>query len=104
MIHDTKSAQISYKQDEHNIYVIMKTMFPHVCHHNTFVATHALGNKMYYGFTLLVPINIYIFIYQNLFKYILLKSIQKYILKSQQILIYLSMSCEFLNESNLANN
>ena len=28
MIHDTQSAQISQKQDRHNIYVIMKTMCP----------------------------------------------------------------------------
>lgn len=89
---------------EYSALSVTTTMCPLRYHHNTFVATHALGNKMYYGFTLLVPINIYIFIYQNLFKYILLKSIQKYILKSQQILIYLSMSCDFLNESNLANN
>ena len=26
MIHDTQSAQISQKQEEHDIYVIMKTM------------------------------------------------------------------------------
>ena len=33
MIHNTQSAQISQKQDEHNIYVIMKTMclFTGVC-------------------------------------------------------------------------
>ena len=42
MIHDTQSAQISQKQDEHNIYVIMKTMCPPGYHHNGFVATHAL--------------------------------------------------------------
>ena len=28
MIHDTQSAEISQKQDERNIYVIMKTMCP----------------------------------------------------------------------------
>ena len=43
MIHDTQSAQISQKQDERNIYVIMKTMCPPGYHHNGFVATHALG-------------------------------------------------------------
>ena len=47
MIHDTQSAQISQKQDERNIYVIMKTMFPPGYHHNGFVATHALGHMMY---------------------------------------------------------
>ena len=47
MIHDTQSAQISQKQDEHNIYVIMKTMCPPGYHHNGFVATHALGHIVY---------------------------------------------------------
>ena len=56
MIHDTQSAQISQKQDEHNIYVIVKTMCPpdYLC--NGFVATHALG-RMMYGYTLLIPMN-----------------------------------------------
>ena len=44
MIHDTQSAQILKKQDERNIYVIMKTMCPPGYHHNGFVATHALGH------------------------------------------------------------
>ena len=56
MIHDTQSAQISQKQDERNIYVIMKTMCPPGYHHNGFVATHALGHMMY-GSTLLLPMN-----------------------------------------------
>ena len=56
MIHDTQSAQISQKQDEHNIYGIMKTMCPPGYHHNGFVVTHALGHMMY-GSTLLVPMN-----------------------------------------------
>ena len=47
MIHDAQSAQISQKQDERNIYVIMKTMCPPGYHHNGFVATHALGHRMY---------------------------------------------------------
>ena len=38
---------ISQKQDERNIYVIMKTMCPAGYHHNGFVATHALGLTMY---------------------------------------------------------
>ena len=42
-MHDTQSAQISQKQDEHNIYAIMKTMCPPGCHHNGFVAAHAIG-------------------------------------------------------------
>ena len=56
MIHDKQSAQIPQKQDERNIYVIMKTMCPPGYHHNGFVATHALGHMMY-GSTLLVPMN-----------------------------------------------
>ena len=44
MIHDTQNAQISQKQDEHSIYVIMKTMCLPGYHHNGFVATHALGH------------------------------------------------------------
>ena len=47
MIHDTQNAQISHKQDERNIYVIMKTMCPPGYHHNGFVTTHALGHMMY---------------------------------------------------------
>ena len=39
MIHDTQSAQFSQKQDERNIYVIMKTMCPPGYHHKGFVAT-----------------------------------------------------------------
>ena len=58
MIHDTQSAQISQKQDERNIYFIMKTMCPLGCHHNGFVATHALGHMMY-GY-------VYIYIYKIL--------------------------------------
>ena len=40
MIYDKRSAQISQKQDERNIYVIMKTMCSLGYHHNGFVATH----------------------------------------------------------------
>ena len=47
MIQDTQTAQISQKQDERNIYVIMKTMCPPGYHHNGFVTTHALGHMMY---------------------------------------------------------
>ena len=42
-MHNSQSAQISMKQDGHNIYVIVKTMCPPSHHHNGFVATHALG-------------------------------------------------------------
>ena len=59
MIHDTQSAQISQKQDERNIYVIMKTMCPPGYHHNGFVATHALGHMMY---------GLYIYIYIYIYK------------------------------------
>ena len=47
MIDDTQSAQVSQKQDERNIYVIMKTMCRPGYHHNAFVATHALRHMMY---------------------------------------------------------
>ena len=56
MIHTIQSAQISQKQDERNLYAIMKTMCPPGYHHNGFVATDALGHMMY-GYTLLVPMN-----------------------------------------------
>ena len=56
MIRDTQSAQISQKQDECNIYVIMKTICPPSYHHNGFVAPHALGH-MTYGYSLLLPMN-----------------------------------------------
>ena len=56
MILDTQSAQISQKEDERNIYVIMKTMCPPGYRHNGFVATHVLGHMMY-GSTLLLPLN-----------------------------------------------
>ena len=47
MIHDTQSDQISQKQDERNIYAIIKTMCPPGYYHNGFMATHALGQMMY---------------------------------------------------------
>ena len=56
MIHNTKSAQISQKQDGQNIYVIMKTMCPCVYYHKGFMATYGLGH-MIYGYTFLVPMN-----------------------------------------------
>ena len=40
-VYYTQSAQISHKQDERNIYIIMKTMCPPGYYHNGFVATHA---------------------------------------------------------------
>ena len=61
MIHDTQSAQISQKQDERNIYAIMKIMCPPGYHHSGFVATHALGHMMY-GYTLLIPMAIILLI------------------------------------------
>ena len=45
--HDTQTTQISQKQDERNIYAIMKTMCPPGYHHNGFVTTHGLGHKMW---------------------------------------------------------
>ena len=57
MIYDTQSApQISQEQDEHNTYLIMKTMCPPGCHHNGIVAFQALGHMMY-NYTLLVQLN-----------------------------------------------
>ena len=47
---------MSQKQDERNIYAIMKAMCPPSYHHNSFVVTHALGHMMY-CYTLLVPMN-----------------------------------------------
>ena len=48
MIHNTQNIQISQKQDEHNIYAVIKTMCPPGYHHNGFVATHTLGHMMYH--------------------------------------------------------
>ena len=42
----TQSTQISQKQDENNIYLIMKRMFPSGYHYNGFVATHTLGHML----------------------------------------------------------
>ena len=47
MTHDTQSAQVSQKQDEHNIYVTMKTMCLPRYHHNGFVITYALYIYVY---------------------------------------------------------
>ena len=60
MFQDTQSAQISQKQDERNIYAIMKIMCPLGYDYNGFVATHALV-RMMYDYTLLVPMNQRIF-------------------------------------------
>ena len=46
IINDTQSAQISQKQDRHNIYATMKTRSPPGYRHNDFLATHALGHMM----------------------------------------------------------
>ena len=56
MIHGTQSAQISQKQNEHNIYAIMKTMCPPGYQQNGIVTTQAVGH-MTCGDTLLVPMN-----------------------------------------------
>ena len=47
--------QISQKQDERNLYAVMKTMCHPGYHHNGLVATHALGD--------MICIYIYIYIY-----------------------------------------
>ena len=56
MIRDQKSAQITQKQDGHNIHAIMKTMCGPGDHRKCFLETHALG-RMMYGYTLLLPMN-----------------------------------------------
>ena len=67
----TQSVQISQKQDERKIYVIMKTLCPPGYHRNGFVATHALGHMMY-GWGVFKPgvyiynrVYIYIYIYTH---------------------------------------
>ena len=47
MTYNTQSAQISQKEDEHYINVIMKTMCPPCYQHNGFLAPLALGHMMY---------------------------------------------------------
>ena len=49
MIHDTHSTQIQQKQNEHNIYVIMKIMCPPGYHLTDFVEAHAIGHMKYAG-------------------------------------------------------
>ena len=74
-IHDTQSAQILQKQDEHNTYAIMKTMCPPGYYQNGCVATLALGHMMY---LVLLPsyyiciciIYIYTYIYIYMYRYI----------------------------------
>ena len=63
MIDGIQSAQISQKQDGHNIYAIMKTMCPLGYHHNGFEATHALGHMMYGIYTYVCIYTVYIYIY-----------------------------------------
>ena len=43
----TQSAKILQKQDERNVYAIIKTMCSPGYHHSGFVATHAIGHMMY---------------------------------------------------------
>ena len=60
MIYDTQSAQISQKQDERNIYSIVKTMAPSGYYHSGFVATHALGHKFINQmFSIFLTINLF---------------------------------------------
>ena len=60
MIHDTQSAQISQKQDQYDIYFIMRTMCPPGYHHNGFVATHV--PKCIYTYIYILYIYTYIYI------------------------------------------
>ena len=67
--------------DEHNTYVIIKTMSPSGSHHSSFVATDAFGYMMYvrdahWAFSLYIRIswqnyNIYIYMYVYIYIYIL---------------------------------
>ena len=57
----TQSAQIPQKQDEHSIYVIMKTMCPPGYHHNGFVCTWT--HDLYIYIYRYKDIHIYIYIY-----------------------------------------
>ena len=60
MIYDIQSAQISQKQDERNIYSIVKTMAPPGYYHSGFVATHALGHKLINQmFSIFLTINLF---------------------------------------------
>ena len=54
MIHATQRAQISQKQDWHN--VIVKAMCPLGYHRNGFLVTHAF-EYMVYGYAWLTPMN-----------------------------------------------
>ena len=47
VIHLTQNVPIPQKQDERNIYAVMKIILPPGYHHNGFVAAHAVGNIMY---------------------------------------------------------
>ena len=77
MIHDTQSAQISQKQDERNIYAIMKTMCPPGYHHNVRLCTimhelpqsHCGDNYIYlYYIFIYLYININILPFFNFFE------------------------------------
>ena len=80
---------ISQKQDGHNIYGIMKTMFPLSYHYNGFVATHALGDMMY-GYTLLVPMNQRVLnkLSKEHVLYILKQNVKNELLKTHNLLVY----------------
>ena len=51
---DTQSADVMLKQNAHDKYIIMKTMYRPGYHHSGFGATLASGQMMY---TLLEPVN-----------------------------------------------
>ena len=116
MIHDTQSAQISQKQDERNIYVIMKTMCPpgyhtmalwqlmhlgttvhHVpkcmsCHKAIVVITgraHCFHDYIYIYIYIFIYIYIYIYIYINIYIYIYTYILHLYL--SIYLSIYLSL-------------
>ena len=63
------SAQISQKQDKHNIYAIMKTMYPSGYYHNGFVALWQLMHLGTWTWCMVSNIYIYIYIYMHLSKH-----------------------------------
>ena len=64
MIQDTPSPQISQKQDEHNIYVIMKTMGRAHCFHDN-IYNMSVCIVCIYIYMYVYVSNKYIYIYIN---------------------------------------
>ena len=101
---------ISYVFCIYTIYnIIIKTMCAPVHHHNDFLATLVLGHMMY-GYTLLVPMNIYYIVtlhafYMNLTKYKLnykKSSRQKYACARARVCVCVCVCvyCSFISHKN----